>query len=177
MIDKDKKRAKDFLNIGGNDECYTPKSVVKIIQKYIPKDKIIWCPFDKVESEFVIELSKTNKVIYSHIDNGQDFYTYEPAEHWDYIISNPPFTKKKEIFKRALSFNKPFGLIMTNTWLNDSAPKQLFKDKNFQLLFLIDRINFINSNGEDMGRPPFSSSFFCYDLLPKDIIIEDHRIM
>ena len=115
---------------GSNDECYTPKYAVLPILKYIPNESVVWCPFDTEESEFVKEISKANKVIFSHINNGQDFYNYEPKEKWDIIISNPPFTNKRKIFERALSFNKPFALIMSNTWLNDSAPKQLFKEKD-----------------------------------------------
>lgn len=162
----------NFLSKGNNDECYTPLLPVKIIKKYIPDDLVIWCPFDKKESNFVKELSKTNKVIFSHIDNGEDFYSYEPLEHWDIIVSNPPFTNKRKIFERALSFNKPFALIMSNTWLNDSAPKKLFKDKDLQLLMFIERINFLKQDYSENGRPPFSSSFYCYNLLPKQIIME-----
>ena len=112
---------------GNNDECYTPFAAVEPILRYIPKDAVVWCPFDKTSSEFVKQISKTHKVIFSHIDNGQDFYTYEPIEHWDCIVSNPPFTNKRKIFERALGLNKPFALMMSNPWLNDSAPKQLFK--------------------------------------------------
>ncbi len=162
-----------FYNGGGNDECYTPIKPVEVIQKYIPKDKTIWCPFDKDFSNFVKILSQTNNVIYSHIDNGQDFLTWQPEQHWDIIVSNPPFTDKKIFFERALSFNKPFALIMTNTWLNDSAPKKLFKDKDLQLLMFDKRMRFIKPNGEQMGSPTFSSSFYCYDLLPKQIIMEE----
>jgi len=60
------------------------------------------------------------------------------------MISNPPFTNKRKYFERALSFNKPFALIMTNTWLNDAAPKQLFKDKELQLLMFDKRMKFIS---------------------------------
>lgn len=102
---------KILFSIGNNDECYTPDYAVKPILKYIPKEAIIWCPFDTHESEFVKQISKTNKVIFSHIKTGQDFYNYEPKEKWDMIISNPPFTNKRKIFERALSFNKPFALI------------------------------------------------------------------
>lgn len=155
---------------GNNDECYTPLKPVEIIKEYISDDLVIWCPFDKKESNFVKHLSKTNKVIFSHIENGEDFYNYEP-EQWDIIVSNPPFTNKRLIFERVLSFNKPFALIMSNTWLNDSAPTKLFKDKDLQLLMFNERINFLNKDYEDMGRPPFSSSFYCYNLLPKQIIM------
>lgn len=70
---------------------------------------------------------------------------FDTAEKWDAIVSNPPFTNKRGIFARALSFNKPFALIMSNTWLNDAAPKQLFKNKPLQLLMFEERIKFINT--------------------------------
>lgn len=129
-------------------------------------------PFDKKHSEFV-RLIKTNgnKVVHSHIDNGYDFFEYEP-NNWDVIVSNPPFKKKKEFFKRALSFNKPFALIMTNAWLNDSAPKQLFKDKDLELLMFTHRMLFLQ-NGTIDTKVTFSSSYYCWNFLPKQLIIED----
>lgn len=157
---------------GNNDECYTPRYAVEPLIKYIPKDWVIWCPFDKEESEFV-KVFKENgiKVIYSHIEYGQDFYNYEPKEHWDCIISNSPFTNKRLIFERALSFNKSFALLMSNTWLNDSAPKQLFKNKDLQLLMFDKRIKFLN-NGVVNNKITFSSSYYCWNFLPKQIIME-----
>lgn len=158
--------------MGSNDECFTPDYGVKPILKYIPKDAIIWCPFDTTESEYVKQIrSNGNRVITSHINNGQDFYTYEPEESWDIIISNPPFTNKRKIFERALSFNKPFALLMSNTWLNDSAPKQLFYNKQLQLLMFDKRIKFSN-NGIVNNKITFSSSYYCYNFLPKDLICE-----
>ena len=156
---------------GGNDECMTPSYAIYPILKYIPKNLVIWCPFDKKDSEFVKVLSKTNEVIYSHIENGEDFYNYEPEKSWDIIISNPPFTNKRKIFERCLSFNKPFALLMSNTWLNDSAPKQLFKDKDLQLLMFDKRIRYEN-NGIVQDKITFSSSYYCYNFLPKQIIME-----
>lgn len=157
---------------GKNDECMTLRIGVIPIIKYLPKDKTIWCPFDKENSEFVKVLKENNiNVVYSHIDNGQDFYVYEPNTNWDIIVSNPPFTNKRKIFERALSFNKPFALIMSNTWLNDSAPKQLFKDKQLQLLMFEERMKFMK-NGVIQNKITFSSSYYCYNLLPRDIIME-----
>jgi len=60
---------------GGNDECYTPAYGVEPILKYIPRGAVVCCPFYKSDSEFVKQISKTNKVVYSHIDYGQDFFT------------------------------------------------------------------------------------------------------
>lgn len=165
-------KSNEILWSGGkNDECLTPAYGVRPIIKYIPKDKIIWCPFDLEDSEFVKQIRENgNKVVRSHIFEGKDFYNYEP-DNWDIIISNPPFTNKRLIFERVLSFNKPFALLMSNTWLNDAAPKQLFKDKQLQLLMFDERIKFEN-NGIIQDKITFSSSYYCYNFLPKDIICE-----
>lgn len=161
---------------GNNDECMTPNYGVEPIIKYIPQNAVVWCPFDKEDSEFVKQIRQSgHKVIATHIDNGEDFYTYEPNEHWDCIISNPPFTNKRLIFERALSFNKPFALIMSNTWLNDSAPKQLFKDRDLQLLMFDKRMKFMN-NGKVQNKITFSSSYYCWKFLPKQIIMEELKI-
>jgi len=160
---------------GNNDECYTPDYGVEPILKYIPEGDIVWCPFDKEDSQFVIQISKQNEVVRSHIDIGQDFFDYEPHA-WDIIVSNPPFTNKRKFFERALSFNKPFALIMTNTWLNDSAPKQLFKDKDLQLLMFDKRMKFISPDGRNNDKITFSSSYYCWNFLPKQIIMEELKV-
>lgn len=156
---------------GNNDECYTPAYAIKPILEYIPKNAIVWCPFDKAESQFVKLISLQNKVVFSHIDDGKDFFAYEPAK-WDILISNPPFTNKRKYFERALSFNKPFALIMTNTWLNDSAPKQLFADKELQLLMFDKRMKFNSPDGRANDKITFSSSYYCYNFLPKQLIMK-----
>ena len=160
---------------GSNDECYTPDYGVEPILKYIPEGDIVWCPFDTKESEFVKQISKTNEVIYSHISTGQDFFDYEPHA-WDIIVSNPPFTNKRKYFERVLSFGKPFALIMTNTWLNDSAPKQLFKDKDLQLLMFDKRMKFISPDGRNNDKITFSSSYYCWNFLPKQIKMEELQV-
>ena len=145
---------------------------VKPIIKYIPPSSTVWCPFDKDDSQFVIQLKAAGfNVINTHIEYGQDFYTYEPPQ-WDVIVSNPPFTNKRCIFERALSFGKPFALIAPMTWLNDSAPAHLFKGKGLQILSFDKRMKFLN-NGTVQKKITFMSAFWCYKLLPEQIIFED----
>lgn len=152
-----------------NDECYTPEYAVVPLLEFIPDCKI-WCPFDTEESWFVKILWNHFPVIHSHISRWQDFYNYEPEE-WDIMISNPPFTNKRLIFERALSFWKPFALLMSNTWLNDAAPKQLFHEKDLQLLMFDKRIQYNNDN-----KITFSSSYYCWNFLPKQIIMRTLKI-
>ena len=162
-----------MYSAGNNDECYTPDYAVKPILKYIPEGSTVWCPFDTKESEFVKQISQKHNVIYSHISYKENFFEWEPMIPWDMIISNPPFTNKRKYFERALSFNKPFALIMTNTWLNDSAPMKLFKDKDLQLLMFDKRMKFNSPDGRPNNKITFSSSYYCYNMLPKQIIMEE----
>lgn len=157
---------KILYSAGKNDECFTPRYVVEAILPYLDRSKTYWLPFDTEESEFVRVLRDNGfNFVRSHKEEGLDYFEYEP-EHWDAILSNPPFTGKRAIFERALSFGKPFALLMSNTWLNDSAPKVLFMERDLQLLLFRNRIQF-----NSMHKITFSSSFFCCDFLPKQIII------
>ena len=61
---------------------------------------------------------------------------------------------------------------MSNAWLNDSAPKQIFKDIDLQLLMFDKRMEFIQEDGKVNNKITFSSSYYCVDLLPKQIIME-----
>ncbi len=157
---------KILYSAGKNDECFTPRYVVEAILPYLDRSKTYWLPFDTEESEFVRVLRDNGfSFVRSHMEDGLNYFEYEP-EHWDAILSNPPFTGKRAIFERALSFGKPFALLMSNTWLNDSAPKVLFMERDLQLLLFRNRIQF-----NSMHKITFSSSFFCCDFLPKQIMI------
>lgn len=149
------------------DEKYTPGYGVYPIIKYLPKGKTIWCPFDTAHSEYVLKLREAGfDVEYSHIRDGKDFFTYEPSQ-WDIIVSNPPFSRKSEVFERCLVLGKPFALLMSNNILNNISPCRLFKDTSLELLMFDKRIQF------DTGKNvPFSSSYFCHNLLPRQIIFE-----
>jgi hypothetical protein len=185
-----------LYSAGNKDEYYTPRYAVEPIVEYLKtknvlatlgfprnvlvtlgfprsvvRKPVIWCPFDTEESEYVKVLTEEGyEVIHSHISEGKDFYEYEP-ENWDIIISNPPFTKKRQIFERALSFNKPFALLAPMTWLNDSAPKQLFRERELELLLFEKRVHFSQPNGTVDKRTTFSSGYYCWDFLPKQIVM------
>ena len=166
--------AKVLYNVVGTDEAYTPNYGVEPIIEFIPKDAVVWCPFDKSHSEFVQQISKTNQVVSSHIDDGEDFFEYEPP-NWDVIVSNPPFKNKRQFFERALSFKKPFALIMTNAWLNDRYSKQVFIDagRQMQLLMFDKRMKFTNPDGRPNDKITFSSSYYCCDFLPNDLMLKE----
>lgn len=167
---------------GKNDECYTPDYAVTAILEHIEIYKAIhvkknniltvWCPFDTLESEFVKQINTLENVnvVYSHIDNNQNFFDYEP-EHFDIIISNPPFTNKRLYFERALSLKKPFALLMTMTWLNDGTVANTFKNHDLQLLSFNKRIHY-KINNQISKNTTFLSAYFCINFLHKQIIFK-----
>lgn len=160
---------------GKNDECYTNRYAVEPLLPYMEKfrNKIIWCPFDTEESEFVKVFREYGyNVVQSHISEGKDYFSYEP-ENWDVMISNPPFSGKKRIFERAVSFDKPFCLLMTIAWLNDSAPAKVFQNIDLQLLMFKKRMQF--KYKEQTDKINFSSAYFCREFLPKQIIFTDFQ--
>jgi hypothetical protein len=154
--------SKEPLKLKKQDEYYTPKILIEPLIKYIKPNSTIWCPFDKQNSEYVIELSKHFKVIYSHIDDN-DFFDYEP-ENYDYIISNPPFSKKLKILERLYKLNKPFAVLLGLPILNYQEIGNFFLDKELQLLIFDKKVSF------DGNTASFNSSYFCHNFLPKDLI-------
>ena len=45
---------------GNNDECYTPNYGVTPILEYIPKNAVVWCPFDTEMLLYPIHHSQTS---------------------------------------------------------------------------------------------------------------------
>lgn len=158
-----------YTHAGKNDECYTPAYAVRPILEYIPEGATVWLPFDTWASEFVTVIGREHDVIPTHIDNGKDFFEFEP-DHWDLLVSNPPFTNKRAIFGRALSFGKPFALLMDLAWLRDKAPIDLFYDYGLQLLIPDERIKFLNK-GVVKADIPFKAAYFCWNFLDRDIVL------
>lgn len=157
------------------DENYTFDYSVKILLPYIQhlKDKIIWCPFDKEWSAYVRILRENGfKVTYSHIDEGKDFFTYEPEE-WDIIISNPPYKNKRKFIERCLDLGKPFALLLPITILNDAIINDVTEkyNRDFQLLIPRQRMEFYNFNRKINNKLSFKASYFGFDIFQKDLIM------
>ena len=148
-----------------NDERYTPAILVKPILEFIKPGSTIWCPFDLESSEFVILLREAgHKVLFSHIFTGQDFFEYEPDEPYDYIISNPPFSKKLEVLERLYKLGKPFAMLMNLECLNYQVVGEFFLDKPLELLIVDKKVSF------DGNTPSFNTSYFCNGMLPEQLM-------
>lgn len=159
-----------------SDEVYTPSYAVKPIIKYIKPGSIVWCPFDTIDSAYVEELNAAGfTVIYSHIDNGQNFFEYEPDEY-DVIISNPPFSIKDDILRRLDELDKPYAMLMPLPALQ--GQKRFKYLKGSQALIFDKRINYFKDlkTKEIQKGISFASIYICKNFLPSDLLFEELKI-
>lgn len=172
-----KKSFKKAFNI--KDEYYTPSILVECLLPFIiewarqfetknNRPPIIWCPFDTEESKYVTIFEKYDfNVVYSHIKTGQDFFEYEPDEY-DIIISNPPFSRKLDIFERIVfDLKKPFVLLMNMMAINYQEIGNLFQfiGKDIQFIIPDKKVSF------DGNTSSFCSGYVCYKFVPETVFI------
>lgn len=153
-----------------NDEYYTPAYAVIPIMEYIPKSKVIWCPFDTDESQFV-KVFKSNgyNVINSHISTGDDFFSVSIPD-CDYIISNPPYSLKGEVFKRLYEIGKPFAMLINFQGIYDHRERfELFKTHRVEMLYLSPRVNYIKPDSYESTGVPFQSGYLCSGILDNQL--------
>jgi hypothetical protein len=159
------------------DNLYTPRILIdgafphlsqrlEAIRYNKHRKPIVLSPFDTADSEFVKKFYEEGyEVKYGHISTGEDFFTYDYG-NWDACISNPPFSKKLEVFKRLNSFRRPWAMIMNVMALNYESMIRYFADNPVEILFFDRRVSF------DGNPSSFGSCFVCNDMLMNDIEFE-----
>jgi hypothetical protein len=165
----------DKVANSGNDEFYTPEYAIKPILKYIKPGSTVWCPFDTEESLFVKLFREAgHDVIATHINQGLDFF--ETNMECDYIISNPPYSKKGEVLSRLFDIGMPFAMLIGVVGLFESQNRfEMFKNNNFEVMYLNRRVAYFKDYEEQKPslNPPFSSVYLCSGVLPKQIVFEE----
>lgn len=152
------------------DDYMTPKSAWEDVKEYIPKDKIIWEAFYGDGTSGTHLKSLGFNTIHAKID----FFEH----NWgDVVVSNPPFSKCKEVLQRLKELDKPFMLILPSSKINTQYVRTIFKDAPSPLQVIIPRkrIQFIKI---EKGKPApgknqcnFDCFYYCYKMdLPRDIV-------
>ena len=104
--------------VSKSDEYYTPEPAVKaILDKLNPKfieNKIIYCPCDSYESQFVKQIQNYHNVLkYKQLYyTSDDFRSHSDLfDLADIVITNPPFSQSKEFVHNLISHNCDFVII------------------------------------------------------------------
>jgi hypothetical protein len=161
-------QTKTFLK---HDDYMTPKYAWENIKDYIPKDKVIWEAFfgDGTSGKYLRELG------YNVIHEPIDFFENDKG---DIVVSNPPFSKSKEVLTRLKILNKPFIVLFPSSKINTQYVRNLFKDTEDKLQIIIPkkRIHYVK---QIEGKTPenwkeacnFDCFYYCWKMnLPRDII-------
>jgi len=159
-------QTKTFLK---HDDYMTPKSAWENIKHLIPQDKVIWEAFygDGKSGEYLKELG------FDVIHEPIDFFENNVG---DIIVSNPPFSKSKEIMKRLKELDKPFIIILPASKICTSYIRENYKNDKLQIIIPRKRIHFLKYID---GKPvegwknacAFDCFYYCYKMdFDKDII-------
>lgn len=152
-----------------HDDYMTPKYAWENIQHLIPKDKVIWEAFygNGQSGEYLKELG------FNVIHEPINFFENNLG---DIIVSNPPFSKTKEIMKRLKELDKPFIIILPSSKICTSYFRENYKDDKLQIIIPRKRIHFLKLID---GKPVegwksdcnFDCFYYCYKMgFDKDII-------
>ena len=150
---------KTFLK---HDDYMTPQYAWENIQHLIPKDKLIWEAFygDGKSGTYLQDLG------FNVIHEPVDFFENNLG---DVVVSNPPFSKSKEVLTRLKQLEKPFILILPSSKINTQYVRENYK--GLQIIIPRKRIQFIKNGNELQNKCNFDCFYYCYKMdLPKDII-------
>lgn len=137
------------------DHVATPRYVVESIYEKINVEKYrsIWFPFNNYDSEFKLkadELKLQYKATHIFDDLGNDFFTTDPPEGCDLLISNPPFSIQNDIIRRTFELVeqgkvKSFCLLLPLATLETSYRGEMYKrwSDKLSILFFKKRIKFL----------------------------------
>jgi len=161
-------QTKTFLK---HDDYMTPKYAWENIKEYIPKDKVVWEAFygDGASGKYLKELG------FNVIHEPIDFFDNNKG---DIVVSNPPFSKSKEVLTRLKMLNKPFIVLFPSSKINTQYVRNLFKDTEDKLQIIIPkkRIHYVKQID---GKTPenwkeacnFDCFYYCWKMnLPRDIV-------
>lgn len=154
------------------DHVATPRYVVESIYELLGIEKYnsIWFPFNHYDSEFKLkadELHLKYKATHIFDDLGNDFFTTEPPEGCDLLISNPPFSIQNDIIKRTFELIdagkiKACCLLLPLSTLETPKRAELYEKYSDKLSILIfkKRIKFLG-HGTGFNK---ACCWVCYNI-------------
>ncbi len=158
-----------------NDDYRTPRYLVSCLDTFIfdfmqrhniNRKLVVYCPFDTEESEYVRYFKENGaEVIHGDIKTGQNFFD-NPIPECDLVISNPPFSRKREIFSKLFAAGIPFALLMNLQAMQYQEMGQLFVEEQqrteaIQFIIPDKKVSF------DGHTSAFCSGYYCWKFVEK----------
>lgn len=158
------------------DDYHTPPMLVEMILPYISDfissslcysdesyKPVIYCPFDTPDSEYVRILSRKGYLVtYGSIETGQDFFENTIPYCVEFVISNPPFSRKLDVFRKLVEADKPFAMLMNLMAINYQEIGEFFSSLpkgDIQFIIPDKKVSF------DGRTSSFCSGYVCYKFI------------
>ena len=152
-----------------NDHWGTPKSAWQSLQHLIPPGITLFDPFffDRKSGKDLKEVFPKNKIIH---EEGIDYFHH--SVNYDWILTNPPFSKACCILKALKQTGKPFMVLLPTPRINTQYFIELFKDDDhLQLVIPSKRIHFVSNQLKKKSNSNFDCVWIAYKCkFHKDIL-------
>lgn len=159
----------NYIKNEKNDELYTPEKAIYPILKYLDKELVYWECTDFGKSNITKVLKQKGFKVISTNKEKLNFLEDKPNFQFDAIITNPPYSLKNQFLKKCYKYKKPFAMLLPITTLEGKERGKMYQDNGLELLVLDKRINFM----PDKKNVWFNTSWFCWNVLPQDLIFEE----
>lgn len=108
----------------------------------------------------------------SDLSDGSNFLTDKQNREFQAIVTNPPFSLKRDFYERCLSFGVPFALLVPVDFCGWILRAML--DEKAQWIVPTRRIDYITPTGKQgkESAAQYHSGWFCYGMnLPRQITV------
>jgi hypothetical protein len=123
------------------DRCQTPPYALDPILASLRREWVIWEPASGEGNIAHALTGRGHSVIASDILTGRNFFEWQP-DHFDCIVTNPPYSIKYQWLERCYSLGKPFALLLPVETIGAARAQKLFERYGYEFVFLDKRVNF-----------------------------------
>lgn len=162
---------KSRLNQKGNDVKFkdddyeTTKEILNDLLPFIKDYNVIYDPF-YCDGYVIKEWEALGKTC---LNEKKDAFNREHPENYDIMISNIPFSLKRQCVELGMELGKPFMLLMPIDTMGSKWIKKYFD--RLQFIIPNGRYNFYKKSSTKKSSSWFDTMWVCYNInLPKTII-------
>lgn len=139
----------NYIKRGPYDELWTPLEAFTYLTPYLPGSGIVW----ECAPGTGVLVDHLQKFGLNVVDWDGNFLKDTPPDAWDFIVTNPPYSKKHLFLKRAHELKKPYAILLPVTTLGVKRCQIWMGDVD--VLFLPKRVDFTGG-----GAPWFAVAWF-----------------
>ena len=147
------------------DRCQTPLYALDVLLPYLNPDWTIWEPAEGDGNIYRgLYRAGIRNIIGSDVQQGLNYFEYQPFTSWDCQVTNPPYTIKYPWLERAYALEKPFALLLPVDIKGAAKAQKLFRKYGVETIYMDKRINFKMPRIGYAGSTQFSTAWFTWGL-------------